>query len=90
LDPAVASAVVKGFVRRPSENGAATTALSDREEEVLRLVAQGYSNKEIAGQLDISVKTVETYKQRLMEKLDLTSRVDMVRYAIHQGWLQGQ
>ncbi len=62
--------------------------LSDRESEVLRLVARGYSNKEIAGQLSISVKTVETYKSRLSEKLDLHSRSEMVRYAMHRGWLQ--
>ena len=55
---------------------------------MLRLIALGYGNKEIATRLAISVKTVETYKTRLMEKLDLHSRVDIVRYALHQGWLQ--
>ncbi|MET0261780.1 MAG: LuxR C-terminal-related transcriptional regulator, partial [Rariglobus sp.] len=54
---------------------------------VLRLIAQGYSNKEIAGQLDLSVKTIETYKARSMEKLRLRSRVDIVRHAHKQGWL---
>ncbi len=61
--------------------------MSERETEVLRLVALGHSNKEIAAKLEISVKTVETYKARLMEKLDLHSRVDMVHYARDQGWL---
>jgi two-component system, NarL family, response regulator NreC len=61
--------------------------LSDREEEVLRGVALGYTNKELANQLEISVKTVETYKVRLGQKLGLTSRAEMVRYALRQGWL---
>ena len=62
--------------------------LSDRETAVLHLIAQGYTNKEIAAQLDLSVKTVETYKMRGMEKLNLNSRVDLVRYALLVGWLQ--
>jgi DNA-binding NarL/FixJ family response regulator len=62
--------------------------ISPRETEVLRDIARGYSNKEIAARLQISIKTVETYKARLMEKLKLRSRVDIVRYASHQGWLE--
>jgi two-component system response regulator NreC len=54
---------------------------------VLRLIASGYSNKEIAQQLDLSVKTVEAHKANAMRKLDLNSRIDIVRYAILQGWL---
>ena len=64
--------------------------LTVREIEVLRLIAHGYTNKEIAAQLDISVKTVETYKTRSMEKLGLKSRADIVRCALQQGWLQQQ
>src|SRR5215207_1503643 len=62
-------------------------ALSAREREVLLRIAQGFSNKEIAAELALSVKTVETYKARVAEKLDLRSRVDMVRYAARKGWL---
>ncbi len=62
--------------------------LSDREKEVLRLIALGYSNKEIAIQLALSAKTIETYKARLIEKLGLSSRSELVRYALNQGWLQ--
>ena len=62
--------------------------LSDRETEVLRLIAQGHSNKEIAAQLDISAKTVETYKTRSMRKLGLRGRADIVRYAVSQSWLK--
>jgi DNA-binding NarL/FixJ family response regulator len=61
--------------------------LSRREEDVLRLVAQGFSNKQIAGQLEVSVKSVETYKARASEKKGLFSRADIVRFGIKQGWL---
>lgn len=88
VDPAIASRLVTSFVRHPA-GLPASTSLSDRETEVLRLIALGYSNKEISGRLELSVKTVETYKQRLMEKLGLKGRVDIVRYALAQGWLSG-
>lgn len=65
-------------------------ALTDREELVLKRIAQGYSNKEIASELRLSIKTVETYKTRAMDKLDLRHRVDIVRHAIHAGWLSGK
>ena len=61
--------------------------LSDREREVLMRIARGFSNKEIAAELELSVKTVETYKARVAEKLGLRSRVAIVRYAAEQGWL---
>jgi two-component system, NarL family, response regulator NreC len=61
--------------------------LSEREEQVLRAVAWGHSNKEIAGQLGVSTKTVETYKARIADKLGLRSRTEMVRFALQQGWL---
>ncbi len=61
--------------------------LSQREQEVLRLIAQGYTNQEIAGRLFLSIKTVETYKARLMEKLNINSRAELVRYALQRGLL---
>ncbi|OGC94405.1 MAG: DNA-binding response regulator [candidate division Zixibacteria bacterium RBG_16_53_22] len=61
--------------------------LSQREREVLTLVAQGYTNQQIADRLYLSVKTVETYKARVMEKLNLQSRVELVRYALQHGLL---
>jgi DNA-binding NarL/FixJ family response regulator len=89
LDPKVTSKFVGSYIRKRSvEEGLLSNELSNRETEVLRLIARGYSNKEIAAQLDLSVRTVETYKVRLMEKLDLHNRADIVRYALHQGWLQ--
>ncbi len=59
--------------------------LSERELEVLRLIALGYSNKEIAAMLFLSVKTVETYKARVMEKLELTTRAALVRFALQHN-----
>ena len=67
--------------------GAPRATLSEREREVLLRVARGFSNKEVAAALGLSVKTVETYKARVAEKLELRSRVDIVRYAARQGWL---
>ncbi len=61
--------------------------LSQREREVLRLVALGYTNGQIADQLFLSVKTVETYRERVMSKLDLKSRAALVRYALGRGLL---
>jgi two-component system, NarL family, response regulator NreC len=64
------------------ERQARFNSLSEREAEVFRLVALGYRNTEIAEQAHLSVKTVETYKARLMNKLDITSRAALVRYAL--------
>ena len=64
--------------------------LSEREAEVLRLIAAGYSNKEIAGRLSLSVKTVEAHKANGMRKLELRGRIDIVKYAVLQGWLENQ
>ena len=87
IDPSLAGGVVEDFVHPvpPREND--SPDLSERESEVVRLIAQGYSNKEIAARLKLSVKTVETYKSRSMEKLGARSRVDIVRYASRRGWL---
>ena len=62
--------------------------VSERESEILRLIAWGYSNKEIAIRLELSVKTVEAHKSNAMRKLNMGSRIDIVRYAILQGWLE--
>ena len=74
------------FVGEKSSGASGT--ISEREAEVLRLIACGYSNKEIASQLDLSVKTVEAHKANAMRKLDLSGRIDIVKYAILQGWLR--
>ncbi|HEY5912279.1 MAG TPA: response regulator transcription factor [Verrucomicrobiae bacterium] len=74
----------------PGKTPAGGHELSDREKEVLRQIAWGFSNKEIAAQLNISVKTVETYKVRIGEKLNLHSRAEIVRFAAAQGWLSDE
>lgn len=61
--------------------------LSERELHVIKQVARGHTNQEIAEKLALSVKTVETYRARAMEKLELSSRAALVRYAMEQGWL---
>ena len=90
LDPAVAGRVIGDYGRRrqPVTTLAGAGTLSSREEEVLRLIAWGYSNKEIATRLDLSVKTVETHKANAMHKLQMRSRIDIVRFALLQGWLE--
>jgi DNA-binding NarL/FixJ family response regulator len=89
LDPAIAGKVVGGLSRGRSQlQPGESVELSERETDVLRMVASGHSNKAISGRLSISVKTVETYKARAMEKLGFHSRVEVVRYAAEQGWLR--
>jgi len=61
--------------------------LSPREEDVLKAIAQGFSNKEIAASLQLSTKTIETYKARAADKLNLKSRAEIVRYGVAKGWL---
>jgi len=62
--------------------------LSGREQEVLQLLAHGHTNQEVADRLELSVKSVETYRSRLMEKLGLRSRAEMIRYALDHGFLK--
>jgi two-component system, NarL family, response regulator NreC len=86
LDTTLTARVTAGLVKDARAKVPAT-ALTEREAAVLRLIASGYSNKEIAAQLSLSVKTVEAHKANAMRKLDLTGRIDIVKYAILQGWL---
>ncbi|HEX8696830.1 MAG TPA: response regulator transcription factor [Longimicrobium sp.] len=88
VDPVLAGSLLRSSTR-PFGSGPSPSAeaLSEREEEVLRRIAWGESNKEIAGKLGISTKTVETYKARITDKLGLRSRTEMVRYALQRGWL---
>lgn len=89
VDPTLAASLVSSYFNQNASGGrAAAGELSERESQVLRLIAWGYSNKEIGWRLNISAKTVDTYKLRLMEKLSLRSRTDIVRYALRQGLLQ--
>lgn len=89
LDPAVAGRIIGSYADQQfSANPGSPVKVSDREAEVLRLIAWGYSNKEIASQLGLSVKTVEVHKANAMKKLGMHSRIDIVRYAVLRGWLE--
>jgi len=89
VDPAVVGRVAasKRSSARLSASRGASPSLTKREGEVLKLIALGFTNKEIASRLDVGVKSVETYKARGLEKLSLKSRSELVRYASGQGWL---
>lgn len=94
LDPAVAAQIVAGnaasaagriSLRGPNR----PMALTEREREVFRLIALGFTNKEVAGKLGVTAKSIETYKSRASEKLDIRSRAKIVQYAMLQGWFNG-
>ena len=87
IDSRVANNLVATFVN-PVTPRASAAELSERELEVIRLIAQGYTIKEVAAQLNVSTKTIETYKIRSMEKLGLRNRVDLVQTAVELGWLK--
>lgn len=90
VDSELTQKVLGGYAGRTTGplRGEGTGQVSDRESEVLRFIAWGYSNKEIASRLDLSVKTIEAHKSNAMRKLNMRSRIDIVRYAILQGWLE--
>ena len=89
VDPAMADRMFVNSTPRQSRKGDTPTmpALTERESEVLKLTALGFTNKETARRLDIGVKSVETYKARGLEKLGLNTRAELVRYASAEGWL---
>jgi DNA-binding NarL/FixJ family response regulator len=88
LDSALTARVTAAFLGKPGNRvSRPVTKVSERESEVLRLIASGYSNKEIAARLSVSVKTVEAHKANAMRKLGLNGRIDIVKYAALQGWL---
>ena len=87
LDSALVARNARAYLSRYS-TPQSRPPISERESSVLRLMAIGHSNKEIASALDIAVKTVEVHKANAMRKLDLKGRIDVVRYAVMNGWLQ--
>lgn len=89
LDPAIAREVIRERDAADAAPGEDPyDALTDRERQVLKLVAEGRSNKEIASLLDISVKTAMTHREHVMQKLDLHNRTDLTRYALRKGIIQ--
>ena len=87
VDPALGARMATADARERA--AAEADPLSDREHEVLRLLALGHTNQEIAKRLFISVRTAETHRAHIMQKLRLSSRADLVHYALEQGVLQG-
>ena len=87
VDSELASALIQHALPDLAKPGRPDEVLSERELQVLKLVAEGFSSREIAEQIFIGVKTVETYRARFAEKLGLKSRADLVRYALEVGLL---
>jgi DNA-binding NarL/FixJ family response regulator len=86
LSPAITEMVVRDFVAQAGRDGDAPfSVLTPREREVLQLMAEGEPTKAIAARLSVSVKTIETYRQQLMDKLDLHSVAALTKYAIREG-----
>jgi DNA-binding NarL/FixJ family response regulator len=87
LDSTLTGRVTAGFTKKRGRTDNAVATLTEREAQVLRLIAAGYGNKEIAARLALSAKTVDAHKANAMRKLDLNGRIDIVKYAVLQGWL---
>jgi DNA-binding NarL/FixJ family response regulator len=90
LYPSMAKQLVADYLGRvqAGEERASYDGLTDREREVLRLVAEGLTTPEIAEALNLSVNTVQTHRRHIMEKLNLHSRVELIKYAIRRGLIQ--
>ena len=87
VDPALTHHLAASFGADGTPLAAKQRGITDREAEVLRLVSQGYANKEIAAKLDVSTKTIEVHKANAMRKLGLSGRIELLRYALLRGWL---
>jgi DNA-binding NarL/FixJ family response regulator len=89
LSPAVSSGVLNDYVQRLRSDEPAENPLTPRQREVLQLIAEGQSTKDIARRLDLSVKTVETHRSQLMKQLDIHEVAGLVRYAMRTGLVLG-
>jgi DNA-binding NarL/FixJ family response regulator len=88
LYPSAISTLVKDFVERDRPGDTEFDVLTPRELQVLKLIAEGYTSKEIAQELVISVKTVDRHRQNILDKLGMSDRVELTRYAIRRGLIQ--
>ncbi len=91
LHPSVTKILVENYLEKLNSVHDAASGhhpLTEREREILKLVAEGYTNREIASNLYISIKTVDTHKAHIMDKLNMHKRAELVRYAIGKGMLQ--
>jgi len=88
LSPPISRTVIDDYVQRAEDRsqGDDLDPLTSREREVLQLLAEGASNREIAGQLNISVKTVESHRSNMMSKLNVDNKTELIKYAIRKGW----
>ncbi len=87
IDPSIATDLI-AELQREGPPADARRELTPRETQVLKLMAWGHSNQEIAAKLELSVKTVETHKTKAMGKLGMRSRIDVVQFAVLEGWLK--
>jgi len=87
LDPAVTEQALLPSPAKETTRSARKRVLSRREEEVLRLIARGLLNREVAAQLGISIKTAEAHRAKALAKLGMVNRVDIINYALLRGWL---
>ncbi len=87
LYPSAIKKLLEEYLRGESREADDKDPLTNREREVLKATVEGYTNNEIAEQLVISPKTVDTYRQRIMEKLNLHHRSELIRYALKRGYL---
>ncbi len=85
LSPAIARTALDGYKTRDIEKSSVFSLLTDREREVLQLLAEGYTTKEVATRLELSLKTVGTHREHLMAKLDIHTIAGLTKYAIREG-----
>ena len=87
MSPEITGVVIDDFLMgtSPEEVATAASVLSAREREVLQLIAEGWSTKQIASHLYVSIKTIETHRRQIMKKLDLHTIADLTKYAIREG-----
>jgi DNA-binding NarL/FixJ family response regulator len=88
LYPSAVTTLVRDYVEQGGRGGEPFDVLTPRELEVLKLIAEAYTSKEIAQKLVISVKTVEGHRQNILDKLGMRDRVELTRYAIRRGLIQ--
>jgi DNA-binding NarL/FixJ family response regulator len=88
LYPSAIATLVRDYVERGHPDGAPFDVLTPRELQVLKLIAEAHTSKEIAAELVISVKTVERHRQNILDKLGMSDRVELTRYAIRRGLIQ--
>ena len=88
LYPSAVTALVRDFLRRPDNEGAGFDVLTPREAEIVKLIAEGRTSRQIAEVLVISVKTVDRHRANIMEKLGMRDRVELTRYAIRRGLIE--